>query len=136
MVAVTDSSLAVDATCPTEVKVGGNQNLLFRNLCHIALRFFFEHLIKYSSGFSEEQKELDDDYSWTRYAVLCSTIICLSSLMASIVCFNFTVLCMPATHEHLAVNEVLSFDVWRSCKKQLVRFSLKFGIRGRESCDV
>ncbi|VDM64660.1 unnamed protein product [Angiostrongylus costaricensis] len=51
-------------------------------------------------------KRPDEDTSWTRYAVLCATIICLSSVMANMVCFNFTVLCMPATHEVLAANEV------------------------------
>ncbi|EYC06978.1 hypothetical protein Y032_0072g630 [Ancylostoma ceylanicum] len=58
-----------------------------------------------SISLSEHSKPADDDRSWTRYAVLCATIICLSSVMANMVCFNFTVLCMPATHEHLAANE-------------------------------
>ncbi|EYC06979.1 hypothetical protein Y032_0072g630 [Ancylostoma ceylanicum] len=78
MVAVTDSSLAVGANFPTEVRVEENR---------------------------QHSKPADDDRSWTRYAVLCATIICLSSVMANMVCFNFTVLCMPATHEHLAANE-------------------------------
>ncbi|VDO52803.1 unnamed protein product [Haemonchus placei] len=56
-------------------------------------------------SFSESVKSSDDDRSYTRYAVLCATIICLSSVMANIICFNFTVLCMPATHEELSVNE-------------------------------
>uniref|UniRef100_A0A158P977 MFS domain-containing protein n=1 Tax=Angiostrongylus cantonensis TaxID=6313 RepID=A0A158P977_ANGCA len=53
----------------------------------------------------DSTKRSDEDSSWTRYAVLCATIICLSSVMANMVCFNFTVLCMPATHEVLAANE-------------------------------
>ncbi|WKX91889.1 hypothetical protein Q1695_010151 [Nippostrongylus brasiliensis] len=53
------------------------------------------------------RKSSDRDQSWTRYAVLCATIICLSSVMANMVCFNFTVLCMPATHEQLAANETV-----------------------------
>ncbi|XGW23400.1 hypothetical protein V3C99_005551 [Haemonchus contortus] len=56
-------------------------------------------------GSKESVKSSDDDRSYTRYAVLCATIICLSSVMANIICFNFTVLCMPATHEELSVNE-------------------------------
>ncbi|VDO91913.1 unnamed protein product [Heligmosomoides polygyrus] len=59
-------------------------------------------------------KSSDEDRSWTRYAVLCATIICLSSVMANMVCFNFTVLCMPATHEQLTGNEVC-FPLGVSC---------------------
>uniref|UniRef100_A0A1I7WTX1 BHLH domain-containing protein n=1 Tax=Heterorhabditis bacteriophora TaxID=37862 RepID=A0A1I7WTX1_HETBA len=50
---------------------------------------------------------VNEDNSWIRYAILSLTIICLSSLMANIVCFNFTVLCMPATHEHLTANHYI-----------------------------
>ncbi|CAO4376149.1 unnamed protein product [Caenorhabditis nigoni] len=34
-----------------------------------------------------------------RYLVLISTMLCLTSLMSNVVCFNFTVLCMPGTGE-------------------------------------
>ncbi|CAJ0592660.1 unnamed protein product [Cylicocyclus nassatus] len=78
MVAVTDASLATDIPRTIEVRVEGTPEL---------------------------PKSSKEDRSWMRYAVLCTTILCLSSVMANIVCFNFTVLCMPATREHLAQNE-------------------------------
>ncbi|KAK5981250.1 Membrane transporter [Trichostrongylus colubriformis] len=76
MVAVGDSSLA-DNGQPTVVK----------------------------AGLKGRANSSDEDRSCTRYAILCATIICLSSVMANIICFNFTVLCMPATHEQLSINE-------------------------------
>ncbi|CAI2354839.1 unnamed protein product [Caenorhabditis sp. 36 PRJEB53466] len=36
---------------------------------------------------------------YVRYLVLISTMFCLTSLMSNVVCFNFTVLCMPGTQE-------------------------------------
>ncbi|CAL2042661.1 unnamed protein product [Caenorhabditis brenneri] len=36
---------------------------------------------------------------YVRYLVLVSTMLCLTSLMSNVVCFNFTVLCMPGTGE-------------------------------------
>ncbi|PAV91329.1 hypothetical protein WR25_21911 [Diploscapter pachys] len=53
---------------------------------------------------SDASDDEPSERSWTRYAILSCSIICLSSLMANIVCFNFTVLCMPATYESLSLN--------------------------------
>ncbi|CAD6194728.1 unnamed protein product [Caenorhabditis auriculariae] len=52
----------------------------------------------------ESSKELKEGKSWIRYVVLTATIVCLSSIMANIVCFNFTILCMPRTGEVLSGN--------------------------------
>uniref|UniRef100_A0A1I7TUU5 MFS domain-containing protein n=1 Tax=Caenorhabditis tropicalis TaxID=1561998 RepID=A0A1I7TUU5_9PELO len=40
-----------------------------------------------------------------RYLVLILTMTCLSFMMSNVICFNFTVLCMPGTHESLELSE-------------------------------
>lgn len=45
-------------------------------------------------------KELPQEKpGYVRYLVLVSTMLCLTSLMSNVVCFNFTVLCMPGSGE-------------------------------------
>ena len=74
-------------------------------------KYFICLLMKnWSLARSKRPSDASDDEpserSWTRYIILSCSIICLSSLMANIVCFNFTVLCMPATYESLSLNHV------------------------------
>ncbi|CAJ0603689.1 unnamed protein product, partial [Cylicocyclus nassatus] len=55
-------------------------------------------------GNLECSTSVEEGRSWFRYVVLALTILCLSSIMANIVCFNFTVLCMPGTQDPAVLN--------------------------------
>ncbi|CAI5438870.1 unnamed protein product [Caenorhabditis angaria] len=59
---------------------------------------------------SKMENGTNNEGSSTRYIILIFTILCLTSIMANIVCFNFTVLCMPASHRINSINSTNKFE--------------------------
>lgn len=47
----------------------------------------------------DELQGFSDKPGGVRYIILICTMVCLSFIMSNVVCFNFTVLCMPGTGE-------------------------------------
>uniref|UniRef100_A0A1I7V3Z3 MFS domain-containing protein n=1 Tax=Caenorhabditis tropicalis TaxID=1561998 RepID=A0A1I7V3Z3_9PELO len=57
-----------------------------------------ENAKKGSTAVAMPSKEIPQEKpGCVRYLVLVSTMLCLTSLMSNVVCFNFTVLCMPGS---------------------------------------
>ncbi|CAB3407745.1 unnamed protein product [Caenorhabditis bovis] len=71
-----------------------NSEIVDDNSRHITIKFSLENDVEEVAKPENE----DSSSSSIRYIILFLTIVCLSSIMANIVCFNFTVLCMPASH--------------------------------------